>query len=117
MEPTLSGTPSTNPTFMYNLSATGNKLIWVATLATSLAGVTPALRVGIYSQGNNISEQIHPWELQLQNILHHKLPGSPINEGALMGMYMKPIPVRRFRIKAKIISIRKGNIKMYPSPL
>ncbi len=55
------------------------------------------------------SSQIYEWERQLP-ALQNQMPEAEVPTPDFSDLYIKPVPVRRYKIKARVRSVRKGTI-------
>ena len=99
------------PTQTYSAIITtspGNNLLKTSSLVFLLA-VNPA-KLPAYPTVMSLASQIHPWEEQLHRSQSSIPVASTPNEG-LSDIYVKPAPVRRYKVKARVRSIRRGTIR------
>lgn len=99
------------PTQTYSAIITtspGNTLLRTSSLVVLLA-INPATMFA-QSPIMSLANQIHPWEEQLHRNQSSTPVASTPSEG-ISDIYVKPAPVRRYKVKARVRSIRRGIIR------
>lgn len=92
------------------ITPTGANLLKATTLAVMLT-MNPATPSPVYAFTSlPLSSQIYPWELETKASGSSAPLAAERDSSDYSNLYIKPISVRRYKIKARVRSIRKGTI-------